>query len=91
MPLHVIFIASRPSGHNADTVPIVHWTASRCTGLARLEIEPHNAERVLDHAQHCLSGTYDRHGYFDEKRAGLGRWAELLMVLTGHSDTRNRV
>jgi integrase len=48
------------------------------TGLARLKVEPHIAERVLNHVQETRAGTYDLHAYLDEKRAALGKWAESL-------------
>jgi integrase len=44
------------------------------TGLARLEVPPHIAERVLNHAQDKIPGTYDVHSYLDEKRAALEKW-----------------
>lgn len=51
------------------------------TGLARLGVEPHIAERVLNHAQERIPGTYDRHGYLEEKRAALDKWAAHLEEL----------
>lgn len=48
------------------------------TGLARLKIEPHIAERVLGHAQEKIQTTYDTHAYLDEKRAALEKWATYL-------------
>lgn len=51
------------------------------TGLAKLKVEPHIAERVLNHAQEKIAGTYDVHAYLDEKRAALERWASHLAAL----------
>ncbi len=48
------------------------------TGLARLKIAPHIAERVLNHAQEKIPGTYDVHDYLDEKRDALEKWAAHL-------------
>ena len=48
------------------------------TGLARLKVEPHIAERVLNHAQRGVVRAYDLHEYEQEKRAALERWAEHL-------------
>ena len=48
------------------------------TGLARLKIAPHIAERVLNHAQEKIPGTYDTHDYLDEKREALDKWAAHL-------------
>jgi len=48
------------------------------TGLARLKVEPHVAERMLNHVQESVAGTYDRYAYLDEKRAALEQWATHL-------------
>lgn len=48
------------------------------TGLSALKVEPHIAERVLNHAQEKIAGTYDRFAYLDEKRAALEKWAAHL-------------
>jgi len=52
------------------------------TGLARLKIEPHIAERVLGHAQERIAATYDTHAYLDEMRSALNQWAEWLGACT---------
>lgn len=54
------------------------------TGLARLKVAPHVAERVLNHAQERIPGTYDVHDYLDEKREALDRWAAHLQSLVDH-------
>lgn len=51
------------------------------TGLARLKIAPHIAERVLNHAQDKIAGTYDVWAYIDEKREALEKWAGYLKEL----------
>jgi integrase len=51
------------------------------TGLARLKIAPHIAERVLNHAQEKIEGTYDTHDYLEEKRDALDKWATHLAGL----------
>lgn len=51
------------------------------TGLARLKVQPHIAERVLNHAQEKIPGTYDVHDYLDEKREALEKWAAHLQAL----------
>jgi integrase len=51
------------------------------TGLARLKIAPHIAERVLNHAQEKIPGTYDTHDYLEEKREALDKWAAHLASL----------
>jgi hypothetical protein len=51
------------------------------TGLARLKIPQHIAERVLSHAQEKIPGTYDAHDYLEEKREALDKWAAHLQGL----------
>lgn len=51
------------------------------TGLSRLRVEPHIAERVLNHVQPGIVGTYDRHAYLDEKREALEKWEAHLNAL----------
>ena len=48
------------------------------TGLARLKVEPHIAQRVLNHAQRGVVRTYDLHQYEGEKRTALEKWAAHL-------------
>lgn len=48
------------------------------TGLSKLKIAPHVAERVLNHVQGKIAGTYDTHDFLDEKRAALEAWAAHL-------------
>jgi integrase len=51
------------------------------TGLSRLKVEPHIAERVLNHVQPGVVGVYDRFAYMEEKRAALEKWAKHLEAL----------
>ena len=51
------------------------------TGLARVGVRPDIAERVLNHKLDKLLLTYDRHGYLDERRDALERWAAHLASL----------
>jgi integrase len=53
------------------------------TGLSRLKVEPHVAERVLNHVQPGVAGVYDKHAYMEEKRAALEKWAKHLEALRG--------
>jgi integrase len=52
------------------------------TGLARLGVETHVAERVLNHVQPGIVGVYDRFEYFEQKRAALEKWAAHLNKLS---------
>lgn len=51
------------------------------TGLSKLKVQPHIAERVLNHAQEGMGAVYDLHDYVAEKRDALDRWAANLAHL----------
>lgn len=57
------------------------------TGLSRLKIQPHIAERVLGHAQEKIAGTYDLHDYLDEKKDALNKWAQHLRKISEGAST----
>lgn len=48
------------------------------THLAALGVEPHIAERCLNHKIKGVEGIYNRHDYFDERRNALELWARFL-------------
>jgi integrase len=49
--------------------------------LAALGVQPHIAERCLNHKLKGVEGIYDRHDYFEERKAALNAWADLLAQL----------
>lgn len=51
------------------------------TGLAKLRIAPHIAERVIGHKQRGVLAVYDVYAYTDEKREALEKWAEHLEAI----------
>jgi len=51
------------------------------THLAALGVSPHVAERCLNHKLKGVEGIYNRHDYFEERRAALEAWAGLLVQL----------
>lgn len=51
------------------------------THLEALGVAPHVAERCLNHKIKGVEGIYNRHDYFDERKAGLQAWADLLTDL----------
>jgi integrase len=55
----------------------------RCvrSGLGRLGVPRVVAELCLGHKQKGIEEIYDRHSYFDEKRAALRKWEAHLMSL----------
>jgi integrase len=51
------------------------------TRLAALGVEPHVAERCLNHKLKGVEGIYNRHDYFEERRRALEAWGTLLLEL----------
>jgi len=51
------------------------------TGLAKIGVKIDIGERVLNHARERIEATYDVHGYIDEKREALEKWAKYLAEL----------
>lgn len=57
------------------------------THLAALGIAPHIAERCLNHKLKGVEAIYNRHDYFEERKAALHAWAGLLAELErGNTD-----
>ncbi len=53
------------------------------TGLSKLKVKPHIAERCLNHAQGVIEETYDTYDYLDERREALERWSQHVQVILG--------
>lgn len=51
------------------------------THLAALGVEPHVAERCLNHKLKGVEGVYNRHDYLAERRRALEAWGQLLLKL----------
>lgn len=51
------------------------------THLAALGVDPHIAERCLNHKLKGVEGIYNRHDYYDERNKALNEWARLLSAL----------
>jgi integrase len=56
------------------------------THLAALGVDPIVAERCLNHRIQGVEGIYNRHQYFDERRAALAQWTDLLVALERGED-----
>jgi integrase len=64
-----------------DGVP--HFTVhdlrrSTRTLMGKIGVAPHIAEAILNHRPKGVSGIYDRHSYFDERKEALQRLADHL-------------
>jgi integrase len=59
------------------------------SGMARLGVAPHVADKILNHQAGTISGVaavYQRHEFLAERRAALDLWAaHIRQVLTGIS------
>jgi integrase len=51
------------------------------THLAALGVEPHVAERCLNHELKGVEGVYNRHDYSEARRRALEAWGRLLLKL----------
>ena len=51
------------------------------THLAALGVDPHVAERCLNHKLKGVEGIYNRHDYFNERRTALEGWGQLLVQI----------
>ena len=51
------------------------------THLAALGVDPHVAERCLNHKLKGVEGIYNRHDYFAERNAALAGWGQLLVQI----------
>ncbi len=51
------------------------------TQMAALGVDPVIAERCLNHKIPGVEGIYNRHEYFEERKAALALWADLLVAL----------
>jgi integrase len=61
------------------------------TGMAKLGVEPHVADRILNHKQGVIRGVaavYNRHAYLDERRAALNLWAAYVLRLVKPTDAK---
>jgi integrase len=66
------------------------------SGMARIGVDPHVIEKVLNHKSGIISGVaavYNRYAYEKEKRSALNRWAEHVAdvsadgsICTGQAD-----
>lgn len=56
------------------------------TQMAALGIDPVIAERCLNHKIKGVEGIYNRHQYFDERKAALTLWCDLLVALEHGED-----
>jgi integrase len=64
------------------------------TGMARLSIAPHVADKVLNHTTGTIRGVaavYNRHAYLDERRAALDAWGRFVEGLVRPEHSKDNV
>ncbi|EOI6391681.1 tyrosine-type recombinase/integrase [Yersinia enterocolitica] len=71
---------------DVENVTIHDFRRTARTHLASLGVDPVVAERCLNHRIKGVEGIYNRHQYFDERKAALAQWAALLVALERGED-----
>lgn len=66
-----------------DDVTLPRWTThdlrrTARTLMSRAGVSSEIAERALGHVKTGVEGVYDRHSYYDEKKAAFSKLAELV-------------
>lgn len=77
---------SKPTEKELAKAAIPDWRLhdlrrTMASNMAKLGVEPHVIEKVLNHSSGAISGVaavYNRYAYTDEKRAALDTWSETL-------------
>ena len=60
----------------------IHDLRRTCrTHLERLGVDYRIGEAVLNHKVKGVEGVYNRHSYFDERKAAMQNWADYLSSL----------
>jgi integrase len=63
------------------------------SGMARLGIAPHVADKILNHTSGTISGVaavYQRHEFMAERKHALTRWGAHVSAFAGRAATRSR-
>lgn len=76
--LNVALGKVKPLMPGAEPFTIHDFRRTARTHLAALGVDPHIAERCLNHKIKGVEGIYNRHDYLPERRDALNKWAALL-------------
>jgi integrase len=79
-------VLSRAVRDNAEHWEIPHFTPhdlrrTAASMMTRIGVPRLHVEKILNHTLSDIAEVYDRHDYFDEKKAALTRWAEHLQTI----------
>ena len=62
------------------------------SGMARLGVPPHVADKILNHQEGTISGVaavYQRHEFLAERNEALDRWGAHVECIVGKSSSQN--
>lgn len=76
--LNVALGKVKPLLKGVENFTIHDFRRTARTHLAALGIDPHIAERCLNHKIDGVEGIYNRHAYFNERREALAKWAAVI-------------
>jgi len=79
------------AGHTIEHWQIHDLRRSCSSGLQRLKIDPHIIEVCINHLPSKLQRTYQTHGYEDERRTALARWAAHIDAVVNGKTINNVV
>lgn len=86
----------RAREHGDDAEPMPSWRfhdlrRTVTTGLARLGVAPHVADRVLNHVTGTIGGVYNRFQYLDERRIALDAWGRHVEQIVAGEEAGTNV
>ena len=76
----------KPLLGNMENFTIHDFRRTARTHLAALGVDPHIAERCLNHKIDGVEGIYNRHDYFPERREALAKWASFIEACEAGND-----
>lgn len=76
--LNVAMSKVKPLLGDMENFTIHDFRRTARTHLSALGVNPHIAERCLNHKIEGVEGIYDRHDYLSERREALTKWAAVL-------------
>lgn len=76
--LNVALSKVKPLMPGVESFCVHDFRRTARTHLAALGVDPHIAERCLNHKIKGVEGIYNRHDYFEERRKALDVWAKYL-------------
>jgi integrase len=76
--LNVALSKVKPLLKGMEIFTIHDFRRTARTHLAALGVEPHIAERCLNHKIDGVEGIYNRHAYFNERREALAKWSAVV-------------